>query len=142
MVKEKDLINPLRHLSDATMVPGLSLQFDIVGPWLVKTKPKQATLLTMQENKEKRSTTKMWILLAVDYFTSKLEVSPLEDMTTGSISAAIQDIIIANRWATHRLSIDPGSSLVTAVQDTSAHWAGAAKDRNKMPQIVVILAPI
>ena len=101
------------------MVPGLSLQFDIAGPWLVKTKSKQATLLTRQDKKEKRSTTKMWILLAVDYFTSKLEVSPLEDMTTGSISAAIQDIIIANGWATRRLSIDPGSSLVTAVQDTS-----------------------
>ena len=55
----------------------------------------------------------------MDYFTSKLEVSPLEDMTTGSIYAAIQDIIIANGWATRRLSIDPGSSLVTAVRDTS-----------------------
>ena len=71
MIKGKeDLVNPLSHLSDATMVPGLSLQFDIAGPWLVKTKSKQATLLTRQENKEKRSTTKMWILLAVDYFTS------------------------------------------------------------------------
>ena len=119
MIKGKDLVNPLRHLSDATMVPGLSLQFDIAGPWLVKTKSKQATLLTRQEKKEKRSTTKMWILLAVDYFTSKLEVSPLEDMTTGSISSAIQDIIIANGWATRRLSIDPGSSLVTAMRDTS-----------------------
>ena len=119
MVKGRDLINPLRHLSDPTMVPGLSLQFDVAGPWLVKTKSKQATLQTRQEKKEKRSTTKLWTLLAVDYFTSKLEVSPLEDMTTGSISAAIQDIIIANGWATRRLSIDPGSSLVTAVQDTS-----------------------
>ena len=119
MRKGRDLINPLRHLSDATMVPGLSLQFDIAGPWLVKTKSKQATLQTRQEKKEKRSTTKMWILLAVDYFTSKLEVSPLEDMTTGSISVAIQDIIIANGWATRRLSIDPGSSLSTAVQDIS-----------------------
>ena len=73
MVKGKDLINPLRHLSDTTMVPGISLQFDIAGPWLVKTKSKQATLLTRQEKKEKRSTTKMWILLAVDYFTSKLD---------------------------------------------------------------------
>jgi len=72
MIKGRDLINPLRHLSDATMVPGLSLQFDIAGPWLVKTKSKQATLLTRQEKKEKRTTTKMWILLAVDYFTSKL----------------------------------------------------------------------
>ena len=54
MIKGRDLINPLRHLSDATMVPGLSLQFDIAGPWLVKTKSKQATLLTRQEEKEKK----------------------------------------------------------------------------------------
>ena len=52
MVKGKDLINPPRHLSDTTMVPGISLQFDIAGPWLVKTKSKQATLLTRQEKKD------------------------------------------------------------------------------------------
>ena len=118
MVKGRDLISPLRHLTDATMVPGLSLQIDVAGPFMVKTKSKQA-IQTRQEKREKRSTTKMWILLAIDYFTSKPEVSPLEDMTTGSISAAIQDIIIANGWSTRRLSLDPGSSLVTAVRDTS-----------------------
>jgi hypothetical protein len=32
----------------------------------------------------------------VDYFTSKLEVSPLEDFKTGALSAAIQDIITIN----------------------------------------------
>ena len=116
MVRGRDLVNPLRHLSDHSMTPGLSIQFDVAGPWVVKTKSKQATLDTRQT---RRPTTKMWILLAVDYFTSKLEVSPLEDMTTGSLSAAIQDIITANGWATKNLSIDPGSSLVTAVRDTS-----------------------
>ena len=55
----------------------------------------------------------------VSYFTSKLEVSPLEDMTTGSLSAAIQDIITTKGWATRKLLIDPGSSLVTAEKDTS-----------------------
>ena len=67
----------------------------------------------------------MWILLAVDYFTSGLEVSPLEDMTTGALSSAIKDIITTTGWATRRISIDPGSSLITAVQDTS----GAVADR-------------
>ena len=86
MVRGQDLINPLRHLSDTTMVPGLLLQFDVAGPFLVKTKSKQATLETRQERKERRTTTKMWILLAVDYFMSRLEVSPLEDMTTGALS--------------------------------------------------------
>ena len=55
----------------------------------------------------------------MDYFTSKLEVSPLEDMTTVALSAAIQDIITTNGWGTRKISIDPGSSLITAVQDTS-----------------------
>ena len=54
MIRGRDLINPLRHLSDTTMVPGLSLQFDVAGPWLVKTKSKQATLQTRQERKEKK----------------------------------------------------------------------------------------
>ena len=61
----------------------------------------------------------MWCLLCVDYFTSKLEVSPLEDITKGALSAAIQDIITVNGWATRKISIDPGSSLITAVQDTN-----------------------
>ena len=74
---------------------------------------------TRQERKEKRTTAKMWCLLCVDYFTSKLEVIPLDNMSTGALSAAIQDIITVNQWATRKVSIDPGSSLITAVQDTS-----------------------
>ena len=119
MICGRDLINPLSHLSDTTMVPGLSLQFDVAGPWLIKTKSKQATLETRKERKEKRTTTKVWILKAVDYFTSKVEVNPLEDMTTGALSAPIQDIISTNGWATRKVPIDPGSSLITAVHDTS-----------------------
>ena len=103
MNRGRDLINPLCHLSLATMLPGLSLQFDVAGPWLVKTKSKQASMETRQERKERRTTTKMWCLLCVDYFTSKLEVSPLEDMSTGSLSAAIQDIITVNQWAPRKV---------------------------------------
>ena len=40
-------------------------------------------------------------------------------MTNGALSAVIQDIITTNGWATHNILIDPGSSLITAVQDTS-----------------------
>jgi hypothetical protein len=53
MIHGRDLINPLRHLSDTTMVPGLSLQFDVAGPWLVKTKSKQASMETRQEKRRK-----------------------------------------------------------------------------------------
>ena len=80
MIRGRDLNNPLRHLSDATLVPGLSLQFDMAGHWLVKTKSKQASMETRPERKEKRSTTKMWCPLSVDFFTSKLEFSPLENI--------------------------------------------------------------
>ena len=101
------------------MVPGLSLHFDVAGPWLFKTKLKKASMETRQQRKEQRTTTKMWCLLCVDYFTSKLEVSTLEDMTIGAPSAAIQDMITFNGWATRNVSIDPGLSLIKAVQDTS-----------------------
>ena len=40
-------------------------------------------------------------------------------MTTGALSSAIQDIITTTGWAIRRISIDPGSSLITAVEDTS-----------------------
>ena len=65
----------------------------------------------------------MWLLLAIDYFTSRLDVSPLEDMTTGALSSTIQDIITSIGYSARRISIDPGSSLVTAVEDTSGEVA-------------------
>ena len=66
---------------------------------------------------------KMWVLLVIYYFTSRLEVSPLEDSTTASCSAAINEIISATGWNTRKISIDPGSSLVTEVQKTSEEVA-------------------
>ena len=119
MIRGRDLINPLRHLSHASMVPGLSLQLNVAGPFLVFTKSKQSTQETRQEKRVKRTTTKMWLLLAIDYFTSRLEFLPLEDMTTEALSSAIQDIITSTGWSTRRIPIDPGSSLVTTVEDTS-----------------------
>ena len=40
-------------------------------------------------------------------------------MTTGALSAAFQDIITTNGWATRKIMIDSGSSLITAVKETS-----------------------
>ena len=119
MIRGRDLINPLRHLSHTSMMPGLSLQIDVAGPFLVFTKSKQSTQETTQERRVKRTTSKMWLLLAIDYFTSRLDMSPLEDMTTGALSSAIQDVITSTGYSTRRISIDPGSSLITAVEDTS-----------------------
>ena len=119
MIRGRYLINPLRHLSHTSMMPGLSLQIDVAGPFLVFTKSKQFTQETRQERRVERTTSKMWLLLAIDYFTSRLDVSPLEDMSTGALSSAIQDIITSTGYSTRRISIDPGSSLITAVEDTS-----------------------
>ena len=46
-------------------------------------------------------------------------MSPLEDISTGALSSAIQDIKTSTGYSTKRISIDPGSSLVMAVEDTS-----------------------
>ena len=63
------------------------------------------------------------VALCIDYFTSRLEVSALEDLTTGSVSSAIQKVISSTGWNTRRISIDPGSSLVTGVEETSVDVA-------------------
>ena len=68
MIKGKDLISPLCHLSDTTMVQGVSLQLDVAGPYLVYTKSKQ---YTGQLKGVRRTQTKLWILLCIDYFTSR-----------------------------------------------------------------------
>jgi hypothetical protein len=47
-------------------------------------------------------------------------------MSTGSLSSAIQDIISSTGYSTKRISIDPGSSLVTAVENTSKAVADLA----------------
>ena len=113
MIKGTDLINPLRHLSDSSMIQGVSLQLDIAGPFLLYTTSKQ---WQGETRGVRQANIKMWILLAIDYFTSRLEVSPLEDLTTASCSAAINKIISTTGWHTRKISIDPGSSLITGVK--------------------------
>ena len=75
--------------------------------------------------------------MAVDYFISKLEVSPLKHMTTGALSAAIQDIISTNGWASHKISIDPGSLLIKAVQDTSGAVADLKDEEDNHEEATV-----
>ena len=100
------------------------MQKDPDGPWLrfdqplapfvrhihgagLVAKSKQSMLETRQERKERRTTNKVKILFAVDHFMSRLEVSPLEDMTNGALPTAIQDIITTTGWATCKIMIDP-----------------------------------
>ena len=90
MVKVRDLISPLRHLGPHNITEGAALQLDIAGPWTVFTKGKQ---YAGQLRGVKRTKTKMWLLLAIDYYSSRLECAALEDLTTGSVSPAIQEIV-------------------------------------------------
>ena len=70
-----------------------------------------------------RTRTKMWVLLAINYYTSRLECAALQDLTMGPVSAAIQEIISLNGWKPHNISIDRGLSLVTGVEETSVDVA-------------------
>ena len=93
------------------MLPGLSLQIDVAGPWTIFTKSKQSILETREEKRTKRTTTKIWLLLAIDYFTSRLDVSPLENMTTGSLLSAIQEFISSTGYSTKRINMATESAL-------------------------------
>ena len=73
----------------------------------------------------------MWLLLCIDYFTGRLEVSALEDLTTGSVSAAIQEVISSTGWNTRRILIDPGSSLITGVEATRVDVVALQDQDNK-----------
>ena len=52
------------------MLPGAALQLDIAGPWTVFTKSKQ---YGGELRGVRRIKTNMWLLLAIDYYTSRLE---------------------------------------------------------------------
>ena len=75
----------------------------------------------------------MWVLLAIDNYTSRLECDALQAMTMGPVSAAIQEIISSNGWKPHNISIDPGLSLVTGVEETSVDVA-ALQDQDHQHQ--------
>ena len=75
----------------------------------------------------------MWLLLAIDYFTSRLECAALEDMTTGPVSAAIQEKISSNGWQPSKILINQGLSLVTGVEETSVDVA-ALQDQDHQHQ--------
>ena len=61
----------------------------------------------------------MWNLAAVDYFKNRIEVSLLEDMTTGSVTSALHEIMALQGWKTKQISLDTELSLHPAVKRTS-----------------------
>ena len=91
MKRSNNMISPLRHIAESTMLEGVSIQVDIVGPYKMYTRAKQAN--NRELRRPNRAQVKMWLLLAVDYFTSRVELSVLEHMTTESVTAALQEIL-------------------------------------------------
>ena len=130
MIRGRDLISPLRHLGPHNMLPGAALQLNIEGLLVVFTKSKQ---YGGELRGVRRTKTKMWLLLAVDYYTSRLECAALEDMTTGSVSNAIQEIVSSNGWQPSKISIDPGLSLITGVEQKNVDVA-ALQDQDQDQQ--------
>ena len=117
MKKLTNHISPLRHIAQDTMLEGISLQVDIFGPYKVCTRAKQIT--TREMRRQKRAQIKLWVLVTLDYFTSRIEVSVLEDMTSESVTSALHEVIATQRWRNKIISLDPESSLVPAVKRTS-----------------------
>ena len=75
MIRGRDLISPLRYLGPHNMLPGAALQLDIAGPWTVFTKSKQ---YGGELRVVRRTKTRMWLLLAIDYSTSRLACAALD----------------------------------------------------------------
>ena len=117
MERGTNVISPLRHIAQDTMLEGIAIQVDICGPYTVFTRAKQVT--TRNIRGPKRTQVKLWILVCLDYFTSRVETAILEDMSTGSVTSALHEILSTQGWHTKRISIDPGSSLVPAIVKTS-----------------------
>ena len=112
------------------MTEGAALQLDIAGPWTAFTKSKQYAGQLRGVNRTK---TKIWLLLAIDCYASRLKCAALEDLTSGSVSAAIQEIVSSTGWNTKKISIDPRLSLVTGVEGTGVDVA-AHQDQNNEHQ--------
>ena len=118
MKKGTNIISPLRHFPEDTMLEGISVQVNICAPYKVYTRAKQVT--DRELRRPNRAQMKLWVLVALDYFISQIEESFLEDMSTESVTTALYEGKATQGWKTKIISLDPGSSLVPVVKRTSA----------------------
>ena len=109
----EDKIRPLRNIGPADLTEGSSVLLDTAGPFLVHLQARQVQAAHTRNvtTGRKRVTVKRWILLAVDYYSHRLECSELEDMSTSSMIAAIQEVFCSNGWSTRHLCLDPDRPL-------------------------------
>ena len=123
-----NVISPIRHIAEDSMLEGIAIQVDICGPYTVFTTAKQAT--TRNTRGPKRTQVKLWILVCLDYFTSRVETAILEDMSTQSVHSALVEIMMKQGWRTKKISLDPGSSLVPAIVKTGKEIQEIAEEED------------
>ena len=86
-----NVISPLRHIAQDTMIEGISIQVDMCGPYTDFTRARHAT--TRETREPKTTQVKLWILVCLDYFMSRVETAILEDMLKKSVSSALHEIL-------------------------------------------------
>ena len=101
----KNVISPLTHLGETSMVEGAVLMLDVAGPYMLKARP---------NIRGKVDKIKLHLLLSICLFSHRISVAILDSMTTSSLTGAINQIVLENGWKPVLLSFDAGSSLVPA----------------------------
>ena len=114
------------------MLDGIAIQVNICGPYTVFTRAKQARDRVTRG--PKRTQVKLYILVCLDYFTSRVECGVLEDMTTGSVTSALHEILATQGWRSKKISIDPDSSLVPAIVKTSKEIQEIAEEEENVQE--------
>ena len=61
---------------------------------------------------------KLFILVTVCMFSNRVECAMLDNMHTGSLQSALNQIMLSHGWSTKELSLNPGSSLVPPAENT------------------------
>ena len=101
----KNVISPLTHLGETSMVEGAVLMLDVAGPYMLKARP------NIRGKVEK---VKVHLLLSICLFSHRISAAVMDSMTTSSLTGAIGQIVLENGWKPTSLVFDAGSSLVPA----------------------------
>ena len=113
-----DIVAPLRSIGTNSLVEGQNLMLDVAGPWLLFCKPRYSQAVTRAAGRTKRDQIKLFVLVTVYMFSHRVECAVIDSMHTGSLQSALKQIMLSHGWSTKELSLDPGSSLVPAAENT------------------------
>jgi hypothetical protein len=118
----KNVISRMRSIKEEALSEGAQIVVDVAGPYSVFLNPNTVgATVTRAAKRTHRTRVKRWVLLGICYFSHRVEVSELDDMSTGSMITGLAEIQSRNGWQCRNIALDPGSSLLPAVQRTSDH---------------------